>query len=174
MAFSLLVHPQFFIQIFTSPRPSPIRGFAGRPKEELSLAHCELKDLSHVCEMLETPELALTSLDLSANSFGDDEGGGLGVAMCMPDGTMSAMDGQMPWTNDIKWLDTCRNLWTKCEKSIAMCGNRTWTRWQLLEANTRNGQKTIGNARWNETGGNDKVQIWHNWTDWHHNLVLKN
>lgn len=42
--------------------------------KELSLAHCELKDLSHVCEMLETPELALTSLDLSANSFGDDEG----------------------------------------------------------------------------------------------------
>ncbi len=45
--------------------------------EELSLAHCELKDLSNVCEMLETPGLALTSLDLSANSFGDDEGGGL-------------------------------------------------------------------------------------------------
>lgn len=42
--------------------------------KELSLAHCELKDLSYVCEMLETPELALTSLDLSANSFGDDEG----------------------------------------------------------------------------------------------------
>lgn len=42
--------------------------------KELSLAHCELKDLSHVCEMLETPQLALTSLDLSANSFGDDEG----------------------------------------------------------------------------------------------------
>lgn len=46
------------------------------PAEELSLAHCELKDLSNVCEMLETPGLALTSLDLSANSFGDDEGGG--------------------------------------------------------------------------------------------------
>ncbi|CAE7018088.1 unnamed protein product [Symbiodinium microadriaticum] len=42
--------------------------------KELSLAHCELKDLTSVCEMLETPGLALTSLDLSANGFGDEEG----------------------------------------------------------------------------------------------------
>ena len=50
--------------------------------KELSLAHCELKDLSNVCEMLETPGLALTSLDLSANSFGDDEG--LKLAKSLP------------------------------------------------------------------------------------------
>ncbi|CAJ1448212.1 unnamed protein product [Effrenium voratum] len=40
---------------------------------ELSLAHCELKDLAPVCEMLETPGCPLTCLDLSANGFGDEE-----------------------------------------------------------------------------------------------------
>jgi len=38
---------------------------------ELSLAHCELRDASSVCEMLETPGLPLTKLDLSSNSLDD-------------------------------------------------------------------------------------------------------
>ena len=60
--------------------------------EELSLAHCEVKDLSYVCEMLETPELALTSLDLSANSFGDDEGALAGEVMGVAPGTCRSLD----------------------------------------------------------------------------------
>lgn len=38
---------------------------------ELSLAHCELRDVGSVCEMLETPDLPLTKLDLSSNSLDD-------------------------------------------------------------------------------------------------------
>lgn len=38
---------------------------------ELSLAHCEMRDVTSVCEMLETPGLSLTRLDLSSNSLDD-------------------------------------------------------------------------------------------------------
>eukprot|EP00812_Abedinium_dasypus_P009267 NODE_296_length_1691_cov_322.152200.p1 GENE.NODE_296_length_1691_cov_322.152200~~NODE_296_length_1691_cov_322.152200.p1 ORF type:complete len:496 (+),score=102.32 NODE_296_length_1691_cov_322.152200:3-1490(+) len=39
--------------------------------EELSLAHCELRDTSSVCALLATPGLALTKLDISSNGLGD-------------------------------------------------------------------------------------------------------
>ncbi|CAK9009796.1 unnamed protein product [Durusdinium trenchii] len=75
---------------------------------ELSLAHCELKDLSHVCEMLETPGLALTSLDLSANSFGDEEG--LKLAKSLPLSTIkelrlrdSQVSARMPVKTKWSW-----------------------------------------------------------------------
>jgi len=38
---------------------------------ELSLAHCEVRNVKSVCEMLETPGLALTKLDLSSNALDD-------------------------------------------------------------------------------------------------------
>ena len=87
--------------------------------EELSLAHCEVKDLSYVCEMLETPELALTSLDLSANSFGDDEGALAGGS-----------HGGSP-VDEIKWrisghlrtpirVDIYRNM-SQCMENIYIC-----------------------------------------------------
>jgi hypothetical protein len=40
---------------------------------ELSLAHCEMRDVGSVCEMLETPGLALTKLDLSSNGLDDSQ-----------------------------------------------------------------------------------------------------
>jgi len=38
---------------------------------ELSLAHCELRDVSSICDLLATPGLALTRLDLSSNNLDD-------------------------------------------------------------------------------------------------------
>lgn len=38
---------------------------------ELSLAHCEMRDVTPVCEMLETPDLSLTKLDISSNALDD-------------------------------------------------------------------------------------------------------
>lgn len=38
---------------------------------ELSLAHCELRSVDSICDMLETPGVALTKLDLSSNALDD-------------------------------------------------------------------------------------------------------
>lgn len=48
---------------------------------ELSLAHCEMRDVTTVCEMLETPDLSLTKLDLSSNTLDDCQAARLAKAL---------------------------------------------------------------------------------------------
>lgn len=58
--------------------------FAKRPSgavTELSLAHSELRDVGSICEMLETPELSLTRLDLSSNALDDRQAARLAKAI---------------------------------------------------------------------------------------------
>jgi len=40
---------------------------------ELSLAHCDLKNVACVCDMLEAPGIALTKLDVSSNQLDDHQ-----------------------------------------------------------------------------------------------------
>lgn len=48
---------------------------------DLSLAHCDLKDISSVCRMLRTPGLTLTKLDLSSNDLSDSQADQLAMAL---------------------------------------------------------------------------------------------
>jgi hypothetical protein len=48
---------------------------------ELSLAHCEMRDVTSVCEMLATPGLSLTKLDLSSNTLDDCQAARLAKAL---------------------------------------------------------------------------------------------
>jgi len=57
-------------------------GDLGGGVSDLSLAHCELKDVGCVCEMLETPGLPLTKLDLSSNALDDQQA--LRLAKALP------------------------------------------------------------------------------------------
>lgn len=57
-------------------------GTEGGGVSELSLAHCELRDVGCICEMLETPGLPLTKLDLSSNALDDQQA--LRLAKALP------------------------------------------------------------------------------------------
>lgn len=48
---------------------------------ELSLAHCELRDIDSICDMLETPGVSLTKLDISSNALDDQQAERLAQAL---------------------------------------------------------------------------------------------